>query len=227
MRSTTSRILAGVAIIGLLGACSYAATATQTDVKKSTSMVRVDIYNGDAVENADALMGHGSGVYIGNDIVITAAHVARGHDKVMLVSDGSEQVAEVLWVNDKFDVAALRPAEPERYTAADLSCDTPMRGTAVVAAGSPLYEDNIYSPGVVIGDKRTSGNWESVIVTNASMAQGMSGGPAYDAAGSVVGINVGVMTTMVSEDPFHPDGSLTGLSYVVPGSTICELLGRV
>jgi S1-C subfamily serine protease len=54
------------------------------------------------------------------------------------------------------------------------------------------------------------------------MASGMSGGPAYDQYGDVIGINVGVIDPHGEKDK----ASASGFAFVVPGSAVCGLLGR-
>ena len=57
--------------------------------------------------------GHGSGVYIGNGIVLTSAHVVKDATTLSLKGPaGAWQQAHVLWKSDKYDVAALRPDAP-------------------------------------------------------------------------------------------------------------------
>jgi len=51
--------------------------------------------------------GHGSGVYIGNGLVLTAAHVVGDSKTVTLHSD-RDLPGEVLWSNKKYDLALVR-----------------------------------------------------------------------------------------------------------------------
>jgi hypothetical protein len=54
---------------------------------------------------------------------------------------------------------------------------------------------------------------------------GMSGGGVFDAAGNVLGINVGVAAApMKVGDGWVP--SITGFGMVVPSADVCKLLGR-
>jgi len=50
----------------------------------------------------------------------------------------------------------------------------------------------------------------------------MSGGAVFDTDGDLVGINVGAAV-----QPFGFGGSFVGISYIVPGDVICDLMGRV
>jgi len=219
------RTLLAIATAALLAGCASNVDTTKTGSvagEKAGSVVRVDLFDG----------GHGSGVYIGNGIVLTAGHVGYGQQTVTLKLDnGTVQFADVLWVNTKYDVAALKPVRGEDMTAAHLSCRAPAVGETITAAGSPGQEDNLYIPGAVAGAERKSNPWESVVVASLNMTGGISGGGVFDRYGDVVGIVVGGQLGVVgqADNPakrMDYDLSQTGLAYVVPGDAICSLMGR-
>jgi S1-C subfamily serine protease len=231
-RTTAGKLWACAGAAVALATCIVGATMTKPAAETAplaSSLVRVDLYGGDKFVGDP--IGHGSGVYIGNGIVITAAHVVDGHDKVSLLQDdGGKQTGEVLWANKTYDVAAVRVEIGGWLTPADLACVTPKRGDAIVAAGSPLEEDNVYVPGTIIGDARPNLDGKGkVVLTNAALGPGMSGGPAYDPDGHVVGINIAIQ---VADLGAHASGGTqhdvvaTGINYLVPASVICELLAR-
>jgi serine protease Do len=172
------------------------------------------------VFRVDVALGHGSGVAIGNGLVLTAAHVVNDAATVKLKAENGREIeASVLWVNKTYDVALLRVADD--VASADLNCRMPKRGQAIVAAGSPMHEDNLFIPGSIVGNERTTGPWKSVIVAALAGTQGISGGPAFDEDGEVVGIVVGMMAL-----PLGLSVTQTGLMYIVPAPAICNLLGR-
>lgn len=188
--------------------------------EQASSVVRIDLNSG----------GHGSGVYIGNGVIITAGHVAKGQKMVMVKMDnGTVQYADVLWVNEAYDVAALAPANPNQMSSSPLSCRTPIVGDAVVAAGSPGTENDLYIPGKIAGNERGNSIWKSVVVGAVSASHGISGGGVFNDAGEVVGIMVGgpLDYTVDPAEGKPMDFTSTGLAYIVPGSAICKLMGRV
>ena len=71
------------------------------------------------------------------------------------------------------------------------------------------------------GSARKHGPWASVLVFDGTVAPGMSGGPVLDRRGFVVGLTVGRMAT-----PIGFGAALLPVSYVVPSSTVCNLLAR-
>lgn len=211
-------IAAALFAASMLAGCASTDPIETGGVPSASSVVRVDLMDG----------GHGSGVYIGNGIVVTAAHVAKGQKFVNLKLDnGTVQSAEVLWVNEAYDVAGLKPLRPGDMRASQLACRAPHRGEVVVTAGSPGSENDLYIPGTIVGNERESGNWKSVVVAAMPATGGISGGAVFDTYDNVVGITVGGMLGIAA---FNEDGtfdlSQTGLSYIVPGNVICDLLGR-
>lgn len=221
------RILAAT----LLAASTLAgcATGVQSNAPSAGSSVRIELAS-----------GLGSGVYIGNGIIITAAHVVDGAPRsrvevqpgvttdgpptVRLISDlGDVQDGEVLWINKEYDIAAVRPSNARRFTAAKLAGREPDLGEALVAEGNPAGVQFIQMHGYVSGDARPFlPNWKSGFVTDMTVISGMSGGGIYDQFGDVIGITVGAF------DPHGAQGQTAqgGMGFAVPSSVVCSLLGR-
>lgn len=202
-------VLVGLAVLAV--AFGMGAAATHDLTISPEPMLKIELPN-----------GHGSGFHVGGGYVFTAAHVVKGEAKVeVLASDGQKDTAEVLWVNEKRDVALLR-MEKLRTKSARLSCVVPTAGDAVEARGNPTNLTFISTWGQVAGKALSVGPWEKVVPVSMTIVPGQSGGPLYDRAGRVVGMNVGVMVV-----PLGFGGSLVGIGYSVPGSTLCELLAKV
>ena len=169
--------------------------------------------------------GHGSGFYIGNNLIITAAHVvAEAKDgKVTVKTEGGNILkGEVLWSSKARDVSLIRVSGTFGLTPAVLSCSTPKIGDAIHARGNPLSFEFLSMWGRVAGTKREMGPWLVGVPTDMTILPGMSGGPVFGADGRVVGIAVGVIMAPAGFGSM----SITGATLIVPGSTICPLLGR-
>lgn len=160
--------------------------------------------------------GYGSATHIGNGYFLTAAHVIKD-GKVPLL-DG-ERMADVLWVNKKYDVAFLR-AYAKDMNSAPLDCREPDAGERVSLYGNPLNLESVTTWGQVSGSAREVGPWASVNPVNAAIAPGMSGGALIDEDGDLVGVNVGVMVM-----PVGFAGGPVGIGYSVPASVVCMLMG--
>jgi S1-C subfamily serine protease len=169
--------------------------------------------------------GHGSGVYIGPGLIVTAAHVVANlkDNKITIKTESGNLLkeAELLWVNAARDVAVIKPKGTIGLKAANLSCGTPAFGDNIMARGNPGPVEFFTSWGHVSGTLRENGKWLESVSTDMTIVMGMSGGPVFNEAGEVAGIVVGALTA-----PMGFGVSLTGVGLIVPGSTICQLLGR-
>lgn len=216
----------------LFAATTLAACAMNGVVTSSVETQTAPAGSSVRIETAKEL---GSGVYIGNGLILTAAHVVSdapaqfengivvGPPTVQLRSDdGDIQKGEVLWINKEYDIAAIRPANPRRFTGATLACRPVKKGEAIRAEGNPFGLKFVTMRGYAASEpSQYSPSWKSAFVTDISMASGMSGGPAYDTYGEVIGINVGVV------DPHgNANGATSGFAFIVPSRDVCGLLGR-
>jgi len=233
---TMMRALAGATAIIALTACSpkpdtelvtasVAATPVVIDIIPAmSSVMRLSSVGEDGKE-----AGHGSGVTIGKGLVLTAGHVTFGKDTMKVKTEkGATLEGIVLWSNPKYDVSLVKVGMPDpAATSAVLNCIAPKIGDKIYASGSPGVADFVMLSGTVAGGARKSeGMWENVMIADLSASGGLSGGPVFNKAGEVVGIVVGGMLAPIRRQNDY-DLSQTGISYFVPGSTICEMLARV
>ncbi|QKV17869.1 S1 family peptidase [Oricola thermophila] len=164
--------------------------------------------------------GHGTGFYVGHDMVITAQHVVDDAATVTIkTADGETVTGEVLWTNVKYDIAAIRVSLP--ISPAYLSCTTPAYGDEIVIHGNPVSEEFVSVWGRVSGSEHSAGRWASIVPINAAVVPGQSGGPVYGMDGAVVGMIVGAPIARLGMA-----ASLTGLGAIVPGVEICRMMGR-
>lgn len=163
--------------------------------------------------------GHGSGVYIGENHVLTAAHVVNGQAGLIKViaANGNEKLATVVWLNTDYDIALIRIKGDvqEGLAQAALSCGTPDVGEPLTAYGSPGPNDFLRFDGYVAGPVTEKHVWREVVTVDMTILPGMSGGPVFDADGDLAGISVGVAVMR---------GGMVRIGFVVPGSTICRLM---
>lgn len=179
-------------------------------IKTETTVVKVVLKN-----------GHGSGVAIGNGFILTAAHVVQDNKMVMLkTKDGRTRPADVLWSNTDYDIALLRTKDRSLDTA-ELVCSVAPTGAAITSYGNPMRVEFAAAYGRIAGEPRSFGPWRSVFVTDITTVMGQSGGPVFDAEGRLIGITVGVLAA-----PLGFSSSLVGYGFVVPSSSVCELLAR-
>ncbi len=119
-----------LAIAGaLLGACYNGNVDSSSSAPQAGPSVRIETSG-----------GVGSGVYIGNDVIITAAHVVQPETAaVKIKSDaGDVQNGDVLWSNTEYDIAAIRPQNAKRFRSANLECRNVVIGETITASGNPV-----------------------------------------------------------------------------------------
>ena len=163
----------------------------------------------------------GSGVFISEQgYVLTNNHVVEGTKEVKLVlSDGTEQKAEIVGTDLYADIAVLKTEGKVPAVAALGNSDKLDPGESVIAIGSPLGNfKNTVTVGVVSATGRSidTGNGyaiEDLIQTDAAINHGNSGGPLVNLAGEVVGINTLVVRNTNSGDQAE------GLGFAIPVNT--------
>lgn len=148
----------------------------------------------------------GSGVvirYCGRQVILTAAHVVRGVNHVIIrLVNGKTYEAAVLAKDDTYDIAVLSIAEPVEDSAevAYGAGATPEGGATLISCGYGPDDRLAVCRGVVNGYRMVSRNpngprdW---IAVSGRARGGDSGGPIFNEAGEVVGILWGTDETEV------------------------------
>lgn len=235
--SLIRRMLFGIAIAVLSALTVLLAPSAAAYINKPalpaalTTMVERTAFTVPVTADAALLIkrpnGLGSGVYIGQGRIVTAAHVVVGAQVVSLKSsDGRISSATVLSVDEKTDLAILQT--DMRLLAAELSCSTVPVGTPIVAIGNPQGVEFVSAYGRIAGAARTVATSRLVYVTDMTTVMGQSGSGVF-ADGKVVGIVSAVMLAPLQvpgrEGVYVP--SLVGFGYVVPSTLVCEMIAKL
>lgn len=167
--------------------------------------------------------GHGSGVHIGNGLILTAAHVVNGEDKITVsYQSGITRPATVLGLDKAHDVAVLETtyAGPS----AKLSCSAVRVGEYLHIVGNPYDLEFIHTFGRVANAVvKQIKPWAEAVIGDIVAGPGNSGGPVFNSRNHVTGILVGGMSKPTG---FGSSVSIPGWAFIVPASTICRLMGR-
>ena len=135
----------------------------------------------------------GSGFIIDpSGIVVTNNHVIRSADAIEVVlADGRTLPAVVRAVDSDTDIAVLEIQGGGTFPAVRFGQSDGLRvGDWVIAIGNPFGLGGSVSAGIVSGDERVlGGQYDDYIQTDAAINRGNSGGPLFDMAGRVVGVN--------------------------------------
>ncbi len=145
--------------------------------------------------------GSGSGVVIGDRVLVTNAHVADRARRVRAAfSDGTQVEAAVVGIDRLSDLAVVRTGDDVPPPVEFGDAATLQVGQLVVAIGNPMGLAGSVTTGVVSGLGRSlpahSGAHtrmiEDVIQTDAALNPGNSGGALVDTSVRLVGVNTAV-----------------------------------
>ena len=154
------------------------------------------------IETSGAQSGVGTGIVLDREgHVLTNYHVIEGAAGIVVrLRDGTAGVAEVVGTDPGSDLAIVRASiQPQRLSPATFAdSDVVRAGDAVFAIGNPFGQNFSVTSGIVSAiDRVTTSSFtgrpiRGVIQTDASLNPGNSGGPLFDAAGEVIGINTSI-----------------------------------
>lgn len=173
-----------------------------------------------SVVRIELAQGHGSGFYIGDGYVVTAAHVVAGEASIKVRTESGEaRSAKVVVFDDLDDLAILRvnPVGVALGTAA-LDCRPPVVGEEVYTRGNPTILDFVNTYGRVAGPPREVASWRTVWIADMTILPGNSGGPVFDSDHEVIGVAVGMLVVA---------GAPVSVAIVVPATTVCRLADLV
>lgn len=165
----------------------------------------------------------GSGFVIdATGIIVTNNHVIDGADTIdVTFTDGTTLPAKLLGHDDKTDIAVLKvePKAPLAFVALGDS-DKLRVGDWVMAIGNPFGLGGSVTLGIVSALNRDihAGSYDDFIQTDASINRGNSGGPLFNLAGDVVGMNTAIIS---------PSGESVGIGFATPASTISSVVPQI
>ncbi|HXZ60428.1 MAG TPA: DegQ family serine endoprotease [Steroidobacteraceae bacterium] len=161
--------------------------------------------------NQPPVRGAGSGFIVSPDgYILTNTHVVAEAETVTVrLTDRREFQAKVIGADERTDVAVIK------ISASNLpivKLGDPARikpGQWVLAIGSPFGFENSVTAGIISATSRSlpSDNYVPFIQTDVAVNPGNSGGPLFNMAGEVIGINSQI---------FSRTGGFMGLSFAIP-----------
>jgi serine protease Do len=164
----------------------------------------------------------GSGFLISADgLVLTNAHVVDGAKEVTVkLSDHREFKAKVLGADRSSDIAVLKIDGHALPTVALGNSDQLGVGDYVLAIGQPFGLEETATAGIVSAKGRSlpGDGYVPFIQTDAAVNPGNSGGPLFDANGTVVGINSQIYTN---------SGGYQGVSFAIPINLAVQIKDQI
>ncbi len=166
----------------------------------------------------------GSGFFISEDgYIVTNNHVVDdGAAFTIVMNDGKELDAKLVGKDSRTDLALLKVDDPkQKFTYVDFADDENMRvGDWVVAVGNPFGLGGTVTAGIISARGRDigSGPYDDYIQIDAAVNRGNSGGPDFNLAGEVVGINTAI---------FSPSGGNVGIAFAIPASVAKDVIAKL
>lgn len=194
-----------IVVAAILFASPLSAGAMGFEAEETYESVFV-IYCGNAM---------GSGFALGENCIITNAHVIdSGDDITVLTYGGTEYAACVIGMDEYADIAVL--AVPEvSFPVLEVADISAMKtGEDIYAIGAPKGMTYTLTKGLVSAKERVIAN-QTYIQIDAAINQGNSGGPLLNDAGQVLGMN-----TMKMSDS-------EGIGLAIPINRVCDYLRQL
>jgi serine protease Do len=167
----------------------------------------------------------GSGFVIDpSGLIVTNNHVVEGAAEIeVTLQDETTLDAELVGKDPITDIALLRVQPAKPLTAAPWGDSAGAKvGDWVLAIGNPFGLGGSVTAGILSAHHRNinAGPYDDFLQTDASINRGNSGGPMFNLAGEVIGINTAI---------FSPTGGSVGIGFAIPSSLarpVIEQLAR-
>jgi serine protease Do len=168
------------------------------------------------------MRGQGSGFIVSGDgHIITNAHVVENAEVVTVrMTDRREYKAKVVGTDKQTDIAVLK-IEGKSLPTVKLGRSADVNvGEWVVAIGSPFGFENSVSAGIMSAKSRSlpDASYTQFLQTDVAVNPGNSGGPLFNLAGEVIGINSQI---------YSRTGGFQGISFAIPIETALSVKDQI
>lgn len=169
--------------------------------------------------------GVGSGFIMSSDgYIITNHHVVANSDRITVtLTDRREYTADIVGSDELSDVALIK-INAEGLPVVQFGDSEKVRvGEWVLAIGSPFGLEFSAAAGIVSAKSRNvpsrgPANYVSFIQTDVAINQGNSGGPLFNLAGEVIGINSQILSST---------GGSNGISFAIPSNMALNVVEQL
>ena len=164
----------------------------------------------------------GSGFIISPDgYAVTNNHVVANAEQVTVsLPDGTQYEAKVVGTDPKTDLALLKIETDDKLQYVEFSDEEPRVGDWVIAVGNPFGLGGSVTTGIISARERNigSGPYDDFLQIDAPINKGNSGGPAFNLAGKVVGVNTAI---------FSPSGGSVGIGFAIPATIAKQVISEI
>ena len=163
----------------------------------------------------------GSGFIINkNGTVITNNHVINNAEDIVVRIGDKDYKAEIIGADPYADIAVLKINSKDIFKPVKFGDSDKARvGDWVVAIGNPFGLGGTVTSGIVSARNRDINltRYDDFIQTDASINQGNSGGPLFNLAGDVIGVNTAILG----------QGGSIGIGFAIPANAASDVINQL
>ena len=164
----------------------------------------------------------GSGFFITADgYIVTNDHVLGGSSVAEVkLDDGRVYKARVVGSDRASDIALLKIDGRSGFAHVQLAEALPNVGDRVITVGNPFGLGGTVTAGIVsaLGRDVSQSAYQNLIQIDAPVNKGNSGGPIFDVAGNVIGVNSII---------FSPTGGSVGIALAIPADKVRSVVRQL
>ena len=180
-------------------------------------------FRGQGQKNSEDGTALGSGFIIDpTGYVVTNNHVVENSsDIVVTLNDGKDYPAKLIGTDKKTDLALLKIDAGKPLPAVAFgNSDAARVGDWVLAVGNPFGLGGTVTTGIISARSRDihAGPFDDFLQIDAPINKGNSGGPTFNLAGEVIGINSAI---------YSPNGGSVGIGFAIPANEAKPVLNAL
>ncbi|MBV8408208.1 MAG: DegQ family serine endoprotease [Alphaproteobacteria bacterium] len=162
----------------------------------------------------------GSGFVIdGEGYIVTNNHVIQGAEDITVIfRDDTQLKAKLIGSDSRVDVALLKVEPPNKKPLPAIKwgdSDKMRVGDWVLAIGNPFGLGHSVTAGIISARGRSlNDSLDDYLQTDAAINKGNSGGPLFNDAGEVIGVNTAI---------YSPSGTNAGLAFSIPSNMVRQV----
>ncbi|MGH1349903.1 MAG: Do family serine endopeptidase [Methyloligellaceae bacterium] len=163
----------------------------------------------------------GSGFIVSEEgFVVTNNHVVeKGVEITVTFENGDTLPAKLIGSDPRTDLALLKITKKGKYPTVKFAEKAARVGDWVLAVGNPFGLGGTVTAGIVSAKNRNIGSGPyDYLQIDAAVNRGNSGGPAFNLAGEVVGVNTAI---------FSPSGGNVGIAFAVPATLTKKVIEQL
>jgi len=169
-----------------------------------------DFFGGRRSDGERVSKSLGSGFVIEGGHIVTNHHVIEGSDYIEVAfPNGDVFEANLIGTDPSTDIAVLKFDAPDTIPSVKFGdSDASDVGDWVMAIGNPFGYGGTVTAGIISARNRNinQGSYDDFIQTDVAINKGNSGGPLFNMAGDVIGVNTAIIS---------PTGGSVGISFSV------------